>query len=46
MKTKKEIKEKIKDLEEYIEKGIPLTKLYPLINTESFLAGIKWVLEE
>ncbi len=46
MKTEKEIKEKIERLEKYLEKGKPITELYPLENTESFLGGLKWVLEK
>ena len=46
MKTIKEIKEKIKQLEEYLEKGVPMSNLYPLDNTKSFIGGIKWVLDE
>ena len=46
MKTKKEIREKIKRLEDYLEKGEPITDYYPLDKTESFLDGIKWVLED
>lgn len=46
MKTKKEIKEKIAQLEEYLEKGVPMFSGYPLENTELFLAGLKWVLEK
>jgi hypothetical protein len=46
MKTKEEIIDKIKQLEEYLEKGKVITELYPLENTESFLGGLKWVLDE
>lgn len=46
MKTKKEIKEKIEQLEKRLETGKPLSKEYPLERTESFLGGIKWVLNE
>lgn len=46
MKTGKQIREKIKQLEEYLEKGVPMCSSYPLENTELFLAGLKWVLEE
>jgi len=45
MKNKEEIQEKIKQLEEYLEKGKAITELYPLENTESFLGGLKWVLD-
>lgn len=46
MKTVKEIKKKIKELEEYLSKGKPISKLYPLENTKSFLGGVKWVLDD
>ena len=46
MKTEAEIKEKIELLEKYLEGGKPITNLYPLERTESFVGGLKWVLEK
>lgn len=46
MKTEKETKEKIKQLEEYLKKGVPMSNLYPLDKTESFIGGLRWVLDE
>ena len=46
MKTIKEIKDKIEYLEEYLERGEPITKEYPLERTESFVGGLKWVIGE
>ena len=46
MKTKEEIKDKIQHLEGYLERGEPISKEYPLERTESFVGGLKWVLDE
>lgn len=46
MKSEKEIRDKIEQLEEYLKRDKPITSLYPLERTESFLGGIKWVLDE
>lgn len=44
MKSEKEIEDKIKHLEEYLERGKPVSKEYPLERTESFVSGLKWVI--
>ena len=46
MKSIKQIREKIEQLEEYLQKGKPLSELYSLEETQSFLGGIKWVINE
>ena len=46
MKTKKQLKEKIRQLQEYLDKGIAITELYSLDKTKSFIGGLNWALDE
>jgi len=46
MLSEKEIRVKVKQLEQYVSKGKPTIKEYTLEHTKAFLDGLKFALDE
>ena len=46
MKSKREVKEKVNEIEDYLKSGKPIDKrVYSLKETRAFLEGLRWVLD-
>jgi len=45
MKTEKQIKDKLKQLEDYVTKGKEKNPLYTMKETKAFIGGLKYALD-